>query len=721
MQARKVQGEIDRTLKKVQEGVEVFDQIWEKVYDAENSKEQKEKHEADLKKEIKKLQRYRDQIKQWLASNEIKEKKQLLDARKLIEREMERFKVCEKETKTKAFSKEGLSQQAKAQRVDPKQKQKDEVREWVSALLDTIGSQTDEFEQELESYAGKKMKQRPPRFYHLEESVSRHKEHIRKLEQVMRLVDSEVLSSEEVQDLREMVEDYVERGQDDFEDFADPDDIYSVLPVDIDNAMEIRALQAQKEKNASMATSPGPAESMSPSMTPDSPVVPLDQPSPAKDAKEGKCESSSEPLEASTKTPANASAAAPKGVNGQGSGPAMEQAPQSVSAKGAQPSGPRAQLGPTGGVQAGPGVRAAAAAAAAAATTRGPGGDLTKRAVATTSDRVGAASPQHGAQPQPPPPTQQQPGRVPQNWAHGAAGDAHRDPRVQAHTKKSGSQARASQFVGQGRSATADDSNVAAVLQVGNTQVNGRTPVVVKQPLAIAFESGNSDFAHLMVRSISAVDASMGGGEREAASWQATWSSLLGTSGHGQSSDQSISSPSAGVSGGNGPSASGSSSAPGMSNASGSSAAGIGPNTSTGKLDAMSGSQSKAANTADRPPLMDYMQQMRHLEAASHVLPQPTDSDRSKPYAPRYPVSVPMSWPTQPLRMLDNPALYERLDRDSLFFAFYYRLVRQCAPLPPSLYRVLTGQGFSLTVVCICCTSHGSSKEHTSSIWQRAS
>ena len=36
-----------------------------------------------------------------------------MDARKQIEREMERFKVCEKETKTKAFSKEGLGQQLK--------------------------------------------------------------------------------------------------------------------------------------------------------------------------------------------------------------------------------------------------------------------------------------------------------------------------------------------------------------------------------------------------------------------------------------------------------------------------------------------------------------------------------------------------------------------------------------------------------------------------------
>ena len=45
------------------------------------------------KKEIKKLQRYRDQIKTWSANSDIKDKKALLDARKLIEREMERFKV----------------------------------------------------------------------------------------------------------------------------------------------------------------------------------------------------------------------------------------------------------------------------------------------------------------------------------------------------------------------------------------------------------------------------------------------------------------------------------------------------------------------------------------------------------------------------------------------------------------------------------------------------
>ena len=77
-------GEIDRVLKKVAEGVEEFGQTIEKVYNAATNN-QREKYEADLKKEIKKLQRYRDQIKSWISSNEVKEKQPLIEARKLIE------------------------------------------------------------------------------------------------------------------------------------------------------------------------------------------------------------------------------------------------------------------------------------------------------------------------------------------------------------------------------------------------------------------------------------------------------------------------------------------------------------------------------------------------------------------------------------------------------------------------------------------------------------
>lgn len=78
------------------------------------------------------LQRLRDQIKTWVASNDIKDKSILVHNRKLIESKMERFKIVERETKTKAYSKEGLGAAAK---LDPREKEKDEVLSWLSVSV----------------------------------------------------------------------------------------------------------------------------------------------------------------------------------------------------------------------------------------------------------------------------------------------------------------------------------------------------------------------------------------------------------------------------------------------------------------------------------------------------------------------------------------------------------------------------------------------------------
>ena len=59
---RKLQKEIDMCIKKVQEGVEEFDDVFDKLQSNSNQN-QKEKKEEELKKVIKKLQRQRDQIK----------------------------------------------------------------------------------------------------------------------------------------------------------------------------------------------------------------------------------------------------------------------------------------------------------------------------------------------------------------------------------------------------------------------------------------------------------------------------------------------------------------------------------------------------------------------------------------------------------------------------------------------------------------------------------
>jgi CCR4-NOT transcription complex subunit 3 len=72
----------------------------------------------------------------------------------------------------------------------------------------------DEFESEVEGLAStKRGKKPPPRLAHFEESISRHKQHVLRLEQMLRLLDNESLSVEEVTETRDMVDDYLERNQ----------------------------------------------------------------------------------------------------------------------------------------------------------------------------------------------------------------------------------------------------------------------------------------------------------------------------------------------------------------------------------------------------------------------------------------------------------------------------------------------------------------------------
>lgn len=52
--------------------------------------------------------------------------------------QMERFKVVERETKTKAYSKEGLGA---AQKMDPAQKEKEEISTWLITSIDALNLQ----------------------------------------------------------------------------------------------------------------------------------------------------------------------------------------------------------------------------------------------------------------------------------------------------------------------------------------------------------------------------------------------------------------------------------------------------------------------------------------------------------------------------------------------------------------------------------------------------
>jgi CCR4-NOT transcription complex subunit 3 len=225
---RKLQAEIDRTLKKVEEGLDLFNEIWDKVYAAQNMA-QRDKFETDLKSQIKKLQRLRDQIKVWQADSSIKDKSKIDSARKKIEEKMEAFKVCERETKTKAFSKEGLAQD----RADPLERSKNEVREWVRDCIEKLKVQIEEREADIEAAVSnvKKKKVDHAAVDNLREKINRHRYHIEMLERILRALDNDAVECEEVNEIRESVEYYVDANTED--DFVEDEGIYEALTLEV--------------------------------------------------------------------------------------------------------------------------------------------------------------------------------------------------------------------------------------------------------------------------------------------------------------------------------------------------------------------------------------------------------------------------------------------------------------------------------------------------------
>ncbi|KAF9968869.1 general negative regulator of transcription subunit 5 [Mortierella alpina] len=227
MASRKLQTEIDKVLKKVTEGVETFEETLEKIETSTNVN-QKEKYEADLKKEIKKLQRLRDQIKTWISSSDIKDKRALMDNRKLIEQQMEKFKAIEKEMKTKAYSREGLIMSG---RLDPKEKEKAETCTWVTDRVEALTIQMEALEAEVETLqaSAKKGKNNPvkERISELEEKIERHKWHQGRLELILRLLENGQIETDKVIGIQEDVNYYVDENLD--PDFAEDEEIYTDL------------------------------------------------------------------------------------------------------------------------------------------------------------------------------------------------------------------------------------------------------------------------------------------------------------------------------------------------------------------------------------------------------------------------------------------------------------------------------------------------------------
>lgn len=139
---------------------------------------------------------------------------------------MEKFKAVEKEMKTKAYSKEGLSAAAK---LDPKEKEKLEVCDFLSSMVEELERQIETTEAEAEALQanmkkGKKDTGKADRVAELERNTERHKWHQAKLEQLLRALENGGVETDQVKDIEESIKYYVENNQE--VDFMEDDSIY---------------------------------------------------------------------------------------------------------------------------------------------------------------------------------------------------------------------------------------------------------------------------------------------------------------------------------------------------------------------------------------------------------------------------------------------------------------------------------------------------------------
>ena len=147
---------------------------------------------------------------------------------------MEKFKAVEKEMKTKAFSKEGLSAAAK---LDPKEKDKLGTGNFLSSMVEELERQLETLEAEEDSLqvTAKKSKKdtaKADRLAEISRLTERHKWHQGKLELLLRSLENGNVEPEQVRDLQEGIEYYVKDNQ--AVEFMEDDTIYDDLNLEED-------------------------------------------------------------------------------------------------------------------------------------------------------------------------------------------------------------------------------------------------------------------------------------------------------------------------------------------------------------------------------------------------------------------------------------------------------------------------------------------------------
>ena len=211
------------------------------------------------------------------------------------DQQMERFKACEKEMKTKAFSKEGL---IAAARLDPEEQEKVDMSQWLSSMVDELSRQNEATEAEIEQAVATSKRSRKggvkeDRVSTLEHQNERRSWHISRLEILHRLLENGSLEVDRINDVKDDIAYFVESNAE--EDFDEDEGIYDEF--NLDEEEEAFGLRDNEESTTPEASpsetreeekEPTPEKELTPPPAPPAPPKPAEEPKKAKKSTEAK-------------------------------------------------------------------------------------------------------------------------------------------------------------------------------------------------------------------------------------------------------------------------------------------------------------------------------------------------------------------------------------------------------------------------------------------------
>ena len=596
---------------------------------------------------------------------------------------MERFKASEKELKTKAFSKEGL---IAASRLDPAEKAKVELSQWISGMVDELARQVETTEAEIEQLAGGTKKKKggasSERTAQLDQLNDRRKWHSSRLEILLRMLENGTLETDRVSDIKEDISYFVESNAD--EDFEEDEGIYDEF--NLDEEEEAFGLKDTDDMNSHDAVS-----------------IPEDAPTPskstAKEAAKGRRESedtkaddkaaakkgsSAAGLASSTaqrktstsETPTKESKAIPP-VNFSQAKAAPAHSPSSTTQVTSPPKAPAAASLPP--------IRYAAAAAAAVSpgqtTSTAPSAAAANNASTPSPIAAGEALPSEGAAARTapsPPVTSSSRGETNGTTSSPAPSNAQSlsmqfssvtSTPAMEHAKTSQNQ----------QGLHADDS----FSQAGGAPVSPMTNVTVSGPPGLQSNGAAASSPHraneLRLGSVNVSQSSPSVSSAIAAPGrgaQGGASSGVGQANHEvnnaeesaasfQPAQLAASSAAAGVvqpaGGGAGTTS---------QQAAAQRQQGTEARLPSSLADLVSSFESAKQNSMRRDN--DLRQVHSSLESSFMNVPEPQDSDKPKYYVPQNPYPTPHWYPQSTSSLFDNAAIYAKFDEDTLFYIFYY-------------------------------------------------